>query len=160
MGRYSWSRQTHLQIGRFGEYYAKMEFALYGFEIYTSEVDDRGIDFVARHGAGPFYEVQVKSIRGNSYVCMRKSVFPLREDRLLTLVRLLENEPPELYLIPATTWLKPNALFVDRKYQGLKSAPEWGLVLSQKASPLLRQYEFGAVVQMLMVTRRPRTGPR
>jgi hypothetical protein len=63
MGRYSWSRLNSHQVGRFAEYFVKMEFALYAFEVYTSEVDDRGIDFVARHGAGGFFEVQVKSVR-------------------------------------------------------------------------------------------------
>lgn len=57
-----WSRLTPLQLGRYGEYWAKMEFASYGFDIYTSEVDDHGVDFVARDPvAGIYYEVQVKS---------------------------------------------------------------------------------------------------
>ena len=43
MGRYSWDRLNHLQVGRFAEYYVQMEFALYGFEVYTTEVDDRGV---------------------------------------------------------------------------------------------------------------------
>jgi hypothetical protein len=40
--RYDWARLTHLQVGRYGEYYAKMEFTLYGFDVYGAEVDDRG----------------------------------------------------------------------------------------------------------------------
>jgi hypothetical protein len=39
---------TGLQLGRYAEYYAKMEFASYGFEVYTSEVDDHGVDFVVK----------------------------------------------------------------------------------------------------------------
>jgi len=31
--------------------------------MHPAEVDDRGIDFVARHGSGPFVEVQVKLLR-------------------------------------------------------------------------------------------------
>src|SRR5438132_13979639 len=110
MGRYSWSRLNKLQVGRFAEYFVKMEFALYGFEVYTAEVDDRGIDFVARYGSGGFYEVQVKSVRGGGYVFMQKSKFPLKPDRLLALVLLEEDQPPDLYLIPATSWQTPNAL--------------------------------------------------
>ena len=37
-------RLNRMQKGTFGEYFAKMEFAMFGFEVYTSEVDDRGID--------------------------------------------------------------------------------------------------------------------
>jgi hypothetical protein len=91
MGRYSWSRLNTQQVGRFAEYFVKMEFALYGFEVYTAEVDDRWIDFIVRHGAGGFYEVQVKSVRGFNYVFMQKSKFPLRPDRLLALVLLVED---------------------------------------------------------------------
>lgn len=44
-----WSREelTPQKLGTFGEYYAKMELTSYGMSIYTSEVDDHGIDFVA-----------------------------------------------------------------------------------------------------------------
>jgi hypothetical protein len=40
-----------------------MDFTLYGFEVYSSEVDDRGIDFVVRSASGRYYDVQVKSVR-------------------------------------------------------------------------------------------------
>lgn len=45
----NWSRKelTSQKLGRFCEYYAKMSLASYGMNIYTSEVDDHGIDFVA-----------------------------------------------------------------------------------------------------------------
>ena len=146
MGRYSWNRLNSQQVGRFAEYFVKMEFALYGFEVYTAEVDDRGIDFVARHGAGGFYEVQVKSVRGSNYVFMHKTKFPLRPDRLLALVLLEKDQPPDLYLVPATAWLFPNALLVGRDYVGLKSKPEWGIQLSGRTRPLLAPYRFDNAV--------------
>ena len=96
MGRYSWSRLNTHQVGRYAEYFVKMEFALYGFEIYTAEVDDRGIEFVARHGYSGFCEIQVKSVRKSNYIFMPKSKFPLRPDRLLALVLLKEEQPPDL----------------------------------------------------------------
>ena len=46
----NWSELSHLQLGRYAEYYAKMEFASFGYDVYTSEVDDHGVDFVARKG--------------------------------------------------------------------------------------------------------------
>ena len=48
MPNLNWSKLTGLQLGRYAEYYAKMEFASYGFEVYTSEVDDHGVDFIAK----------------------------------------------------------------------------------------------------------------
>ncbi|WRO21021.1 DUF4365 domain-containing protein [Metallumcola ferriviriculae] len=65
-----WSRLNKLQLGRYAEYYAKMEFASYGFEVYTSEVDDHGIDFIAKTKEGRFFEIQVKSVRQTNYVFM------------------------------------------------------------------------------------------
>ena len=44
----SWSNLNHMQLGKYAEYYAKMEFTSYGYDVYTSEVDDHGVDFVAR----------------------------------------------------------------------------------------------------------------
>ena len=46
MPNLNWSKLNHLQLGKYAEYYAKMEFASYGYEVYTSEVDDHGVDFV------------------------------------------------------------------------------------------------------------------
>jgi hypothetical protein len=46
--RYRWSSLSHLQVGRYAEYFIKMEFTLHGFDVYSAEVDDKGIDFVVR----------------------------------------------------------------------------------------------------------------
>lgn len=41
-----------------------MEFVSYGFEVYTSEVDDYGVDSIAKKpGTNMFYKVQVKAVR-------------------------------------------------------------------------------------------------
>lgn len=40
------SKLSHLQIGYYEEYYIKMKFTLYSFDVYTSEVDDYGMDFM------------------------------------------------------------------------------------------------------------------
>lgn len=50
----TWSKLNSLQLGRYAEYYSKMEFASYGFEVYTSELDDHGIDFIVKTKAGLF----------------------------------------------------------------------------------------------------------
>ena len=73
-----WSGLNHMQLGQFGEYYAKMEFASYGFDVYTSEVDDHGVDFIARDiKTGIFYEVQVKSMFKGKYVFIKKDKLEL-----------------------------------------------------------------------------------
>ena len=57
----NWSKLNHLQLGRYAEYYAKMEFASYGLEVYTSEVDDHGVDCVIKKSDGTFIEIQIKA---------------------------------------------------------------------------------------------------
>ncbi len=42
----NWSKLNHIQLGKFGEYFAKMEFAKAGFDVYTAEVDDKGMGHV------------------------------------------------------------------------------------------------------------------
>jgi hypothetical protein len=149
MHRYTWSRLTPLQVGRYAEYFVKMEFTLYGFEVYTSEVDDRCVDFVVRREAGQFYDVQVKSVRGFNYIFVPKIKFPIAPHRLLASVLFHDQKEPELYLIPMTAWVAPNALLVSRDYDGKKSKPEWGLNLSLRNQALLERYRFDQVAPSL-----------
>ena len=77
MPNMNWSQLTSMQLGRYAEYYAKMEFASYGFEVYTSEVDDHGVDFVAKMpNSNHFLEVQVKSVRDFGYTFIAESKMP------------------------------------------------------------------------------------
>ena len=88
----NWSKLSPLQLGRYAEYYAKMEFASYGFEVYTSEVDDHGVDFIAKNPNNKqFYEVQVKSIRNAGYVFVQKDKIELQENWLLCLMRFVDG---------------------------------------------------------------------
>lgn len=139
----NWSELSHLQLGRYAEYYAKMEFASYGYDVYTSEVDDHGVDFVARNPYdGRYYEIQVKAVRNLDYVYIRKDKMVLSPARLVYLLLFSNGTLPDCYVIPSQTWKDPNALFVDRNYDkpGQKSAPEWGINLSKKNLPLLEPY--------------------
>ncbi len=147
--KYDWDRLNHLQLGRYAEYYAKMEFTLYGFDVYTSEVDDRGIDFVIRRDVDRYYDVQVKSARRLNYIFIRKDVFALRDSLLAAVVLFQRYELPQLYLIPSIAWQQPDALLVSRDYEGKKSKPEWGFNLSQRNLPLLERFAFDRIVQTL-----------
>jgi hypothetical protein len=130
-----------------------MELTMYGFEVYTTEVDDRGIDFVARRPGKPFIEVQVKSLRSYGYVFMQKTKFELRENLFVALGLLFENEEPRLYLIPASAWEQPTSVFVERNYDApdLKSKPEWGINLSKQNMPSIEVFAFQSVAERLCV---------
>lgn len=147
--KYAWRHLSPLQIGRYSEYFVKMEMTLHGLEVYSSEVDDRGIDFVARTGKGVFYEIQVKSALKTGYIFFQKDKFALRPSLLAAIVLLSEGFPPRLFLIPSTAWNTPNELLVSRNYEGKKSRPEWGLSLGKKHRPLLAHYEFDRTIAAL-----------
>lgn len=150
MPRYQWSTLNKQQVGAFAEYFVKMEFTMYGFQVFGTEVDDRGIDFVARHNAGPFIEIQVKSLRRPGYVFMRKDKFLLREELYLALAMLTDGFEPKLFLIPSLTWNQDNSIFVRRNYQGKKSKPEWGINVSAKNLSALDEFKFERSIQHLI----------
>lgn len=92
----NWSELSHLQLGRYAEYYAKMEFASYGYDVYTSEVDDHGVDFVARNpNDGHYYEIQVKAVRNLDYVYIRKDKMVLSPTRLVYLLLFSNGALPD-----------------------------------------------------------------
>jgi len=126
-----------------------MEFALFGFDVYAAEVDDRGVDFVIRKGDDTYYDVQVKSVRGLNYIFFQKDKFNPRANLLAAIVLFFDGEVPQLYLIRSTAWLEPNALLVSHDYEGKKSKPEWGLNLSKKNLLRLAQFAFDEVIQRL-----------
>lgn len=129
-----------------------MLLASYGMSIYTSEVDDHGIDFVAETEKG-FFKFQVKSIRsGTSHVYMRKDKFDILDSSLyLLLIRLINGKHPMLYIIPATTWQDENGnVFVYRAYEGKKSKPEYSVNLSRKNIPQLERFKIENMIESIM----------
>ncbi len=149
MPKTKWSELSHLQLGQYGEYYAKMEFTSYGFDVYTSEVDDHGVDFVAKKN-GIFYEVQVKSIRNDNYMFIRKSKLVLDDKHLICYLRFVDDQLPEVYVIPATVFLEPDgSLFTSKDYVGLKSDPEYGINMSKKNYEKMQAFRIEATIQVL-----------
>ena len=149
-----WEKLNHLQVGRCAEYLVRMSFAVYGFEVYSPEVDDHGIDLIVRRSNGPFLEVQVKSVRGFQYVFFPKSNFQKKENLIGAVVLFPKAQDsklsePKLFLIPSLEWENKNALLSERNYPGLKSKPEYGVNISKKNMGLLERYEFKSMVDRL-----------
>jgi len=150
MANADWTRLSTLQLGTYAEYFAKMEFASYGLEVYTSEVDDRGIDFIVCDKHGRFCEIQVKSLRGTGYIFAQKSKFNKENERLYMAVLLFEQLiMPHIYLIPATRWQVIDNVFVERDYDkpGQTSKPEYGINVSNRNLEVLEQFRFSSIIQ-------------
>lgn len=105
MANQAWSELSSLQLGRVAERYAIIEFMSRGYDVFTSEVDDHGVDFIAKSKAsGKLYEIQVKAIRKCSYTFIRKDKMPLDDQRPVCYLRFEDGEGPSIYIIPATSW--------------------------------------------------------
>ena len=152
MDEFNWSILSKPQVGKYAEYFTKMTFTMYGFDVYTSEVDDKGIDFIIRNAKGKFFEIQVKSLRAekSGYVYQTKEKFDVNNENLfLALVVFQNGLAPQLFLINSQEWLTPNEVLRNREYIGLKSDPEWGINYSKKNLPVLQKFSFNAMIEKL-----------
>ena len=57
-----------------------MEFILYGFDVYSPELDDKGIDFIVRKDNSSYFDIQVKAVRDFNYIYFKKSKFQIRQN--------------------------------------------------------------------------------
>ncbi len=141
-----WSKLNHLQLGKYAEYLTKMAFTKTALDVYTAEVDDKGIDFVIRKTESEYFDVQVKSVRGPQYVYMTKEKFRPRKNLLLALVIFeSDDQEPSLMLIPSLDWLDKSYPFLkDYDYEGKKSKPEYGVSITKSnIKEIKTAYEFG-----------------
>lgn len=137
-----WDKLNRLQKGSFGEQYAKMLFTMYGAEVYSSDIDDRGIDFVARFLGGEFYDVQVKTVTDMNLAYINESKFKKSERFLVVLVRLEQGKEPEVYVFRGTEWDSEDGLLKYNPYTEAKSAPAYEIHLNQRRLKQMGKYLF------------------
>jgi hypothetical protein len=150
LDQFNCNHLNHLQIGRIGEYWVKIWLTLFGFDAYTNDVDDKGIDFVIRLNEEKHVDIQVKTMRGDSsYVFVNKESWKsgLRRNLYLALVILKNNTSPKIYFIPSTDWFNPNDLlrYHDYSKEGQTSKPDWGINVSRKNMEILKQYQLSSL---------------
>ena len=147
------SRESRQKLGAYGEYFAKMELASYGLDVYTSEVDDRGIDFVCLSGRR-LLKIQVKSIQKKTgFAVIKRRYFDVTDGDLYLLLLVFEQDRlPDPYLIPASAWRQENRLLKYYPYDkpGQASEPEYGVNLSAKNAPLLEEYRLERMLPGLL----------
>ena len=139
---------SKISQGKYAEYLVKLEFLKNGLDVYTAEVDNKGIDFVLRIDSDRYFDVQVKSVTEYNYAFIRKSRIELRDNMIVALVHFLKDEY-RVYLIPSKAWENPNNLLANRDYKNLPSSPEYGINMSQKNLPLLENYAFDTMIAKL-----------
>ena len=120
-----------------------------GVRIYLPEVDDNGVDVLIELNGKEYIELQIKSLTAPGYVFMTKREGKGDEIRYLALVLFFGEKNPSVYLIPPDIWKTPNDTFVDRKYENLKSSPEWGINVSKRSLSDLDKYGFEKQIELL-----------
>ena len=147
------SRGSRQKLGAYGEYFAKMELTSYGLDVYTSEVDDRGIDFVCLNGR-QLLKIQVKSVQKRTgYAFVKRRYFDITDECLYLMLLIFEQgRLPAPYLIPASAWRQENDLLKYHPYDssGQASEPEYGINLSAKNQSLLEEYRLERVLSGLL----------
>jgi hypothetical protein len=137
---------TPLQLGKFSEHLAKVLFIKEGFEVYSTEVDERGIDVVVRRPNGPFKRIQIKSVCKTNYAYMTESGFDKFDPNLFCLLMVFHRSiPSECFLIPATAWQHPSAILKERQY----NKKEFGINVSSRNLNLLREFTFDESVKRI-----------
>ena len=152
MANTKWGILNRMQLGEYAEYYTKMEFASYGLDVYTSEVDDHGVDLIVKDNKKIFNEIQVKALRDKGYTFMQQEKFDLSSKNLyLALLIFEEGKLPNIYLVPTSAWNNENSMFVIRNYdKGQKSKPEYGVNITNSNKNLLEKYRFETMIKELM----------
>lgn len=144
-----YSHLTKVQKGTFGEALAKMAFTLEGFEVYTPEWDDHGVDFVIRRPGGTLYNVQVKTTDPATNPFIYESRFQLSDDFLLVAVRVVDGQAPDLYVARGSEWKTPGRC-LNHNSKGGTAGPYFELRLSPRYTNELARFRFDVYVKALL----------
>ena len=131
-----------IQKGSLGVAFSKMAFTLEGFEVYNSEYDDRGIDFIIRNRSGKFFSVQVKTTDERSNPFIKEDKFQISNDFIFCAVRIIEGKPLSLYIARGSDWGKGEFKCLNYNPKGGLSGAYYEIRFSKKYQAKLTIFEF------------------
>ena len=137
-----------VQKGSFGEAYAKMAFTLEGFEVYSAEYDDRGIDFVVRNVQGRFFLVQVKLTDLSSNPFIKEAKFSASDGFIFCAVRILNGELPTIYLARGSEWAA-GWKHLHYNKDGGRSGAYYEMRFAAKYAEYLQIHEFHRYIETM-----------
>jgi hypothetical protein len=138
-------------LGRYAEYFSGLRFTEAGLDVYSSTVDERGIDMLVRYAPGCCLEIQVKGVRSRNLSYVKKATLgntPREINRrlcrgyCLAFLMFDDGREPDMYLIPGYAWLKPNALLVNNDVGDRSVGPYISICPAKKHQDTLDQYRF------------------
>ena len=153
--RYEWGNLSKLQLGRYAEYFVKMEFTRLGFDVYTAEVDDKGIDFAIGSADNRYFDVQVKSARGAGLITLPRAKFEPRKNLLAAIVWFVDGQESELFLIPSLAWKERRSsvlrYYVKHHEDPQKAFDDYQFQLGERGrEELRRRYGFAEAAENVL----------
>ncbi len=103
----------------------------------SSQTDGR---LEAQTPSGRSLEVFVSTQRVGGYVFWTKRRLRPANSRFAAIVLLVDEEDPQLYLVPSVEWLHASPPLKDRDNVGKRSEPEYGISLARASLPALQRY--------------------
>lgn len=150
MLRTSYKHLNNIQKGWFGATYSKLAFTLEGFEVYSSEYDDRGVDFVIRNKSGQFFSVQVKTtIDDTANPFIKKDKFHSCENFIFCAVRIIEGMKPTLYITRGSDWNSNKYECLNYNPNGGGHGPYYEICFASKYKDQLKDFEFQTYIERM-----------
>src|SRR3989338_2071501 len=140
-----------IQKGSLGVAFSKMAFTLEGFEVYNSEYDDRGIDFIIRNSSGKFFLVQVKTTDDTSNPYIYENKFQKSDDFIFSAVRIIEGKPLSLYIARGSDWDKGEFKCLNYNPKGGSSGAYYEIQFSKKYKNQLSEFEFQKYIEKIRI---------
>jgi hypothetical protein len=94
--------------------------------------------------SGRALEVFVSTQRLGGYVFWTQRRLRPANDRFAAIVLLVDDDAPQLYLVPSIDWRHASPPLKDRDNVGKKSDPEYGVSLARSSLPALQRYRWEA----------------
>jgi hypothetical protein len=143
-----YSHLNDQQKGAVGEALARAAFILAGFEVYKTEYDDRGVDFVTRRPRSRFYSVQVKTTGPTVNPFIYESKFQLTDEFLFVAVRLVDGNEPAIYVARGSVWKSPSGC-INFNPRGGAAGPYYEFKFTQADAVHLASFLFESYVKTL-----------
>ena len=120
---------------------------MYGYLVFSAEIDDRCVDFVVRNDAGRHFDVQVKTVTDKNYtfVCESKC----SEDLWICLVVLTESDHPTLYLFSGRDWNSDTSGLLQHHHYPKSKEAEYGIHAAKTRARAMKPFAFDQSVERL-----------
>ena len=123
-------------------------------EIFASESESRGVDFIVKTQSGKYHELYLQPInleKDRSVKIPKENLGELKDNLWIALVLFMKEMEPVLHLIPSKVLETPdNYIFIDNDQgERFKQHSNWEIKVFTKAIPELSKYSLSNMLSKL-----------